>query len=62
MQVVVKRVSPLAAQVRLNPPDSKVHSCQPPCSRVRLLPINGDVAATASVRLDKLFRLHEHTT
>jgi hypothetical protein len=56
--VVVERVA--VPDLRVNAADREVHLGEPPGGVVRLLPVDGDVAELAGVRLDELLALHEH--
>lgn len=47
-------------QVAVDAPDRQVHLAEPPGRRVRLLPVDGDVADPPAVLLDELLALHEH--
>ena len=48
------------ADLRVDATNGEVHLGQSPGSVVRLLPIDGDVADSAAVRLDEFLALHEH--
>ena len=60
--VVEERVCRFLAELGLDTMDGQVHVGEAPSRGVALLPKDGNVGASASVGLDKLFRLNEHTS
>src|SRR3989442_3524337 len=60
VQVLVKGVSVVRAEVRFDPADRQVHLGEPPGRRVRLLAEDRDVADPAAVLAYELLALHEH--
>lgn len=55
-------VTRFVAQVEVDAAYGEVHRCQSPSGGIRFLPEDSHITQLATVGLNKLFRLHKHTT
>ena len=60
MEIAVKSVGVLRAEIRVDAADCQIHLGHPPSSGIGFLPVDRDIAEPPAVRSDELFALDEH--